>query len=301
MQTRLNQVVVFGGAGFIGQKLVYRLLSSGSQVLVIDARATGGRSIHPRLTACTPGTEALRDAVAAADACFNLSIDDAGMDLIASATLESGRRIPVVYASSAAVYGPQPAGSLIDETAKLRATTSYGKAKIAVEEKARMLGWDAGIATVGLRLFNVYAETQDARTRFASVITRYMDALRSGRPITLTGSGTQMRDFIHVDDVVEAMLASVPLASAAGPVFNCCTEVGTTICGLVARLEQLLGQEARIEHAPSPEDDVPFSVGDAGRLHRMTGFAAGISLSEGLLRYVEPGIWKPGKAVAQVA
>lgn len=266
-----------------------------------DDRAGKGQPSHPRLSTCRPEAGSLREAVATADACFNLSIDDTGLDLIGPLAARSGRRIPIVYASSAAVYGLQPPGTPISETAGLHTTTSYGRVKIAIEEKAGRLGRETGLATVGLRLFNVYAETQDARTRFASVVTRYVDALRSGRPIMLMGDGAQMRDFIHVEDVVEAMVSSASLASTEAPVFNCCTGTGTTIRDLVHRLERLLGLEAPIEHAPAPKDDVAFSVGDGRRLRRATGFTARIPLAEGLRRYIDPDNPKRRMAVVQVA
>ena len=136
--TGSKRIIVFGGAGFIGRQLVDRLVSVGAQVMVVDHRMVG----HEDTVAVIDDQDqrAILRAFEAADVCFNLAIGNDTMNNIATFAKISKNLLPTVYASSAAVYGPQPASRPISEAAGRNAISRNGREKIALEDFARSTG-----------------------------------------------------------------------------------------------------------------------------------------------------------------
>ena len=124
--------------------------------------------------------------------------------------------IPVVYASSAAVYGDCPSLPLGEKSEK-RPLSAYGADKIGCELHARVGGKVHRLPSVGLRLFNVYGPGQDPKSPYSGVISIFCERLRRGEPIEIFGDGDQTRDFIFVADVVAAMLRAMDARLPAPP------------------------------------------------------------------------------------
>jgi UDP-glucose 4-epimerase len=297
--------LVTGGAGFIGSHLVDHLAGAGHRIVVLDDLSTGRRShLHPRAelqVGSILDAALVSAAMREADGCFHLaaiaSVERCQNEVVAShrVNLEGGlivmqaaarRAIPVVYASSAAVYGDQEADRL-SEALPPRPISFYGADKLALELHARVFSREFGLPNFGLRFFNVYGPRQDPESPYSGVITRFADRLRNGQPLTVFGAGDQMRDFVAVSDIVSALMRALARADRAAHVANVGTGVGTRVIDLARLMAQRAGTNAAanaIQFAPPRAGDIGRSVADVTRLSEMLGFVPSCKLSDGLLK-----------------
>ncbi len=230
--------LVTGGAGFIGSHLVDALLARGDVVRVLDDLSTGKReNLDPRAM-LTVGDVADAAVVAGAmqgvDGCFHLaavaSVELGNRDWLgthrtnltgaitifdAARRARPDRTVPVVYASSAAVYGDTPDLPLA-ESAATRPLSAYGADKLGCELHGRVAATVHGVRNAGCRFFNVYGPRQDPGSPYSGVISIFFNRIGRGQGITIFGDGGQTRDFIYVADVVEALLTTMGMKSGAG-------------------------------------------------------------------------------------
>jgi UDP-glucose 4-epimerase len=273
--------LVTGGAGFIGSHLCEALLTRGDAVRVLDDLSTGRRENLP------PGVQLIEGDVADQAAVRNAAEGVAGcFHLAAIASVERGvadwlgthranltgtitlfdairrlpTRIPVVYASSAAVYGDAETVPIAEHTA-CRPLSAYGADKYGCELHARVATHLHGIPAAGLRLFNVYGPRQDPRSPYSGVISVFCERIRRGAPIDIFGDGKQTRDFVFVTDVVAAMLAAMRVQPAGAPVFNVCTGVPTTVLALARTIAELAGTGLDANHKPPRAGEIRHSTG----------------------------------------
>jgi UDP-glucose 4-epimerase len=301
---RVARYLVTGGAGFIGSHLVDALLGNGHDVVVLDDLSTGKRSNLPEDARLVVGDvaddAAVGHAMAGVDGCFHLaavaSVQRSNEDwlgthrtnqtgtiavLDAARAANDGRQIPVVYASSAAVYG-DVAEMPISETAPTRPLTAYGADKLGSELHARVASVVHGVPTTGMRFFNVYGPRQDPRSPYSGVISVFADCVLTGRRIGIHGDGSQTRDFIFVGDVVEHLLAAMATSTAQARIFNVCTGNATSILHLARTMMKAAGRSFEIRHGPERADDIRASVGDPSRAVAGLGLRASTPLPEGL-------------------
>jgi UDP-glucose 4-epimerase len=295
--------LVTGGAGFIGSHLTETLRARGETVRVLDDLSTGRRENLPADVQLIVGDVADRTtvdhAMAGADGCFHLAaiasvargLEDwlgthrtnlTGTITVFDAARES--RIPVVYASSAAVYGDcalQP----ISETAPTAPLSAYGADKLGCELHARVAAHAHGIPTVGLRFFNVYGPRQDPGSPYSGVISIFCGRLVRGASVDIFGDGQQTRDFVFVADAVAALLAAMQAAPAIGiqaPVFNVCTGAAISVLELAHTIGRLAGHAPLISHGPPRQGDIRVSVGAREGAVAALGLGAPTALSTGL-------------------
>ena len=114
--------------------------------------------------------------------------------------------VPVIYASSSAIYGNLPLGN--DNKKKFSITSPYAQDKLVLEDYAKMSYDVFGVSSVGLRLFNVYGPGQNPNSPYSAVIPIFLDRMKKNQPVTING-GYQTRDFIYVEDVVKIMILSM--------------------------------------------------------------------------------------------
>lgn len=273
--------LVTGGAGFIGSHLCEALVARGDSVRVLDDLSTGKRENLP------PGTELIEGHIAdaatierAADGvagCFHLAaiasvhrgvtdwLGTHRANLTGAITLfDTVRRlpapVPVVYASSAAVYG-EAATVPITEATDRRPLSAYGADKYSCELHARVASEVHGIPTVGLRFFNVYGPRQDPQSPYSGVISIFCDRIRRGLSIDVFGDGGQTRDFIYVGDVVTALLAAMRLRPADAPVFNVCTGTATSVLELARTIADAAGTRLDVHYRPARAGEIRHSTG----------------------------------------
>lgn len=190
-------------------------------------------------------------------------------------------KVPVVYASSAAVYGDHD-GMRLHEGVPPAPLTAYGVDKLGCELHGKVAWTVHGLPNTGLRLFNVYGPGQSAKSNYAGVINIFADAVYSGRPLTIHGDGYQARDFIFVSDVVEHMIAAMLRQPSGHPVYNVCTGIPTTIHELALLIGRAMGKEPRIVHGPARIGDIRYSLGDPAAAAAALSLRATTSLIDGL-------------------
>ena len=300
----MARYLVTGGCGFIGSHLVERLLSRGHGVTVLDDLSTGKRSNIPHTVPLVVGDVAAPGLVARTltglDGCFHLaaiaSVDKsreqwlatnrtnlAGTIAVFDAARQVGgtRRVPVVYASSAAVYGDNPECPLT-ETATVRPLSAYGADKLACELHGAVADHVHGVPTIGFRFFNVYGPRQDPKSPYSGVISIFADRIARDQPIVIDGDGEQVRDFVYVGDVVGVLVAAMAAPRAGAPVFNVCTGRGISINELARTLGTLSERHPEIAHGSPRVGDIGRSVGSPAALARAFGLTCATSLMDGL-------------------
>lgn len=304
--------LITGGCGFIGSHLADLLLARGHKVRVLDDLSTGKRenlnAAAELMVGDVADMVAVEKALAGVDGCFHLaavaSVERCNRDwlgthrtnLTGTITILDGARpstvraaIPVVYASSAAVYGEQPpepqAESLVP-----RPLSAYGADKLGCELHARVATCVHGVPAVGMRFFNVYGPRQDPKSPYSGVISIFCERLRNGLPITIHGDGEQVRDFVYVGDVVQALEKAMldHAALPTGSVFNVCTGRPTSILTLATTIAELLGSSPRLVHAPPRLGDIRVSIGDPRHAAAELRFAATTPLPTGLKQTIVP-------------
>lgn len=303
--------LVTGGAGFIGSHLCEALLARGDAVRVLDDLSTGRRENLPSDATLIEGDVAdpgtVRDAVEGISGCFHLaaiaSVERGVKDWLgthrvnltgAITVFDAVRptRIPVVYASSAAVYGDS-ATVPVTEAAERRPHSAYGADKLGCELHARVASHVHAIPTVGLRFFNVYGPRQDPRSPYSGVISIFCERIRRGAPIDIFGDGGQTRDFVYVTDVVAALLAAMRLVPADAPVFNVCTGVATSVLELARVISELTGVRLDARHGPPRAGEIRHSTGSPALSREILGMAEPANLRSGLGKVLdwlgEPG------------
>jgi UDP-glucose 4-epimerase len=302
----MARYLVTGGAGFIGSHLVEELTAAGHTVRVLDDLSTGrAENLPPSaelITASVTEPAAVRNAFDGIDGCFHLaaiaSVERTqqewwrshGVNLSGTiAVLEEARRrqnmrglpLPVIYTSSAAVYG-NLSQIPISEDSGTNPLSPYGADKLGCEQHAAVAGSLFGMPTVGLRLFNVYGPRQNPHSPYSGVISIFCDRFLNKRGIEIHGDGQQTRDFVYVKDVVQAFQLAMNAATSSPKVFNICVGRGTTIRQLGETISKLCDLPFAASYKPHRAGDVRASIGDPSKASALLGFRAQISLEDGL-------------------
>lgn len=290
------KMVVTGGAGFIGRSLVTALLDRGDAVHVIDIDREPYQPLDPRAIVHLfdiRNEEALRDLFQNVDTVFHLaaiadvqkSIDfpvestnvnvGGTVAVLSAAATAHVRR--VVFSSSSAVYGDQDQ-SLLVEGCKEKPKSPYGLQKLVGEEYARLWSDIYRVQTVSLRYFNVYGQGLNPHGPYARAIGRFLKQKSEGVPLTITGDGSQTRDFIYIDDVVSANLRASEAASVGkGEVIN----IGYGRGYSIADVARMIGGPTEFIPARIEPHDTLASI---ARAKELLGWEPHVSLEEGLDR-----------------
>jgi UDP-glucose 4-epimerase len=298
----MAQILVTGGCGFIGSHVAEALLARGDHVTILDNLSSGVRGNAPTGATLIEGdinNEALvRELVAAHSGIVHLAAiasvqqcrdqwlashrtNVSGTISIFDAAARAAHKPPVIYASSAAVYGDNPRIPLA-ESEMPAPLSSYGLDKLANEHYAAHAWRAYGVASVGLRFFNVYGPRQDPSSPYSGVISIFANAARKNAPITLLGDGEQTRDFIYVGDIAELVLASLASAHEGATLLNGCTGNSTSLLQLAATLRTLTGATMPAQHASPRAGDIRHSLGNPKQARAHAGFVAKTPLYDGL-------------------
>jgi UDP-glucose 4-epimerase len=298
--------LVTGGAGFIGSHLCDALVAQGDTVRVLDDLSTGRRSNLPESAILVEGDVAdpglaLR-ALDGVDGCFHLaaiaSVEKGVTDWLGThhtnitgtiSVFDAIRRlrseVPVVYASSAAVYG-DAAAIPAAESEPCVPLSAYGADKYSCELHARVANHVHRIPTVGLRFFNVYGPRQDPKSPYSGVISIFCERIAAGLPIAIFGDGQQTRDFVHVADVVRALLAAMAMAPPGSPVFNVCSGTSTSVEALAKVVAQLAGKDLEVQMRPPRAGEIRHSLGVPTLANSVLGIEGRVPLRAGLSQVV---------------
>lgn len=298
-------VLVTGGAGFIGSHIVDRLVADGHNVAAVDILATGKRAnLNPQATlyeidirspALAAAFEATRPEVVfhvAAHASVSESVRDPMHDaevnvlgtlnvLQQCAAYGVGRF--VFSSTGGALYG-EPERLPADEEHPVRPLSPYGASKDAAEAYVRTLCSLSGIRYTILRYGNVYGPRQDPFGE-AGVVAIFANAMMRGQRPTIFGDGSHERDYVYVDDVVQANVLA--LGQDEDGVYNIGTGQGATVAQIVDALAGATDYGGSSEHVAERPGDVHRIYLDVRRAERGLGWRAAVSLEDGIRRTVD--------------
>lgn len=300
--------LVTGGAGFIGSHLCDALLAAGDRVRALDDLSTG-RTAHldsrVELFAGDVGDRALVARAAqrvhgifhlAAIASVARGNEDwpgthrvnlsatVGLFDVARTASPAGGPVPVVYASSAAVYG-DTGGEIAREDRPPAPRTAYGADKLGCELHARVATAIHAVPTVGLRFFNVYGPRQDPSSPYSGVLSIFARRIAAGQGVVLHGGGAQTRDFVHVSDVVAHLVAAMALLDvrpAACEVVNVCTGRAISIRALAELLAGHRGVALAASDGPARAGDIAASCGCPSHAEARLGMRARVPIEAGV-------------------
>jgi UDP-glucose 4-epimerase len=302
------RVLVTGGAGFIGHHLVRGLLARGHEVSVIDDFSTGERArlapFRGRI-ALTGGSildpSALDEAVAGCEVIFHeAAIASVARSLAAprltnevnvSGTIEvmlaaARHRVRrVVFAGSSAVYGV-PEEPPCRESHRPDPRSPYGASKLAAEHYIHALGELHGIETVVLRCFNVFGPGQDPASAYAAVVPRFVTAVLEGRRPVVNGSGEISRDYVHVDNVVEAHLLASQPTSPGRLTCNVAGGSSHTLLELLHVICDAAGRQVDPIFGPPRPADIRHSQADIALARQALGYELAVPFREGIAKTV---------------
>lgn len=295
------RLAVTGGAGFIGSYLAKEIIRQNHAPIIIDSLLRG------KLENLDPirnyefhkidirDFEKIREVLKNVDGIFHeaaltdvqesftkqdeyADVNIKGTENIFKIAKEFG--IKVVYASSSSVYG-NPEKIPITEDSKRKPINPYGNTKLEDEFLAERYT-ENGVSIVGLRYFNVYGKGQTGS--YAGVITKFINQLKGKKSPIIFGDGTQMRDFIFVEDIARANMAAMMSETNCG-FFNVGTGLATSIQQLAHIMIELSGLDLRPQYEKPLEGDVQNSQADITLTKKMLDWQYVTSLKDGLAKF----------------
>ncbi len=298
-------ILITGGAGFIGSHLTEKLIKSGNHVTVFDDFSAGNREnlagmdVHV-VEASILDQDALEDALSGVDLVYHLaaytsapgSLDEPldcvnlnNMGLLnVMKKMQKMECKRIIFASSAAVYGNEPTLPKV-ETMTACPESIYALSKADGENYLTLLAKIWGLESVALRFFNVFGPRQNPDSGYAAAIPNFCKKASLGEKIIIHGDGEQTRDFVFVEDLVEA-LAHVGQAAVDGEIFNVGYGESVTINDLVGEILILGKSNSELEYSPVRAGDVRHSLADSSKL-KASGWVPQVGFSEGLQRTVD--------------
>ncbi|MBV8244477.1 MAG: GDP-mannose 4,6-dehydratase [Candidatus Eremiobacteraeota bacterium] len=296
------RVIVTGGAGFIGSHIVDRLLADSHDVLVLDSlwehgggrrqnvpqraafvhmdiRDEGVKRIFSEFKPDVVSHHAAQHSVAisARDPQYDAQVNVLGLLNVLENSVKAGVK-KVIFASSAAIYGPPDRLPLTEESAQ-RPISPYGITKMIAEHYLRFYKSDHGLDFTALRYGNVYGPRQDPNGE-AGVISIFIGKFLQQQGVRIDWDGEQTKDYVFVKDVAEANLAALERGSGSSYVIG--TGKGTSVNVLYRTLVEISGFDAPVTPAPMRPGDIRECAFDPSLAKRELGWVPKTKLSDGM-------------------
>lgn len=307
-------ILVTGGAGFIGSHIVEHFQGKASEIRVLDSLRTGKKS-NLRGMDCTfiEGSVTDRDLVKEVmhgiDYVFHMAalvsvaesmerisecidINVGGLVNVLEEGVAAGVK-KIVFASSAAVYGDNPSSPKV-ETMCPAPKSPYAITKLDGEQYLNLFHNEGKILTTSLRFFNVFGPRQDPQGAYAAAVPIFMEKALRGEKIIIHGDGNQTRDFIYVKDIVGALAYAAMNESMQGS-YNAGYSEETTILDLASSITEMAGTKCVIEHGEERPGDIKHSLASANKLLQ-AGWQPEFTLQQGLaetLAYTKASLDQP--------
>lgn len=295
------RILITGGAGFIGSHLTDSLIKDRHEVIVYDNLSTGAADNVNKnarfIEGCITNKNMLTNAFSDVDFCYHLaaiasvpkSIDNWNwcnmVNLHGSINVFeicANIGIPVVYASSAAVYGDHHL-DIMSEDEVINPLSPYGFDKYCCEYQAKLFTNLKNLNAIGLRFFNVYGHRQDPSSQYSGVISIFIDKVLQNLNLNIFGDGNQSRDFVHVDDVIRCLnLARLNVANIKCDILNVCSGHSTTINDLAHYVMQVVKKDLKIEYLTARSGEIMKSCGNPIKAANLLNFKANIDIQDGL-------------------
>jgi nucleoside-diphosphate-sugar epimerase len=311
-----SKVLVTGGAGFIGSNLADELIRQGARVSIIDNLTTGFRENLEEINGNFEFIEgdinddaALSKAIDGAEIVFHeaalpsvpRSVEnpaethrvcvDGTFNLLVTAKSSGVRRL--IYAASSSAYGDQPVLPKV-ETMRPDPLSPYAVAKLTGELYCRAFHNVYGLETISLRYFNVFGPRQNPASMYSGVISRFIDALMTGKTAVIYGDGEQSRDFTYISNVVDANIKAAQTTLGLGETMNVANGDRTTLNELLEVLKKITDTpNADAEYQPARSGDVKHSQADNRRAVECLDYSEIVGLEEGLRKTID--WWKSSR------
>ncbi len=295
--------LITGAAGFLGSALANTLVREGHQVRGLDDLSTGDPqvldpSVHftrgdvndlPRLWTLLQGVECVYHLAARVSVPESVrypreynAVNVGGTVSVLEAMRDVGVR-RLVFASSGAIYGNQPVQPLREDLPP-DPTSPYAVSKLAAEHYVSTIGRLWGVETVCLRIFNAYGPGQQLPVAHPPVIPHFLRQILGRGSLIVHGSGAQTRDFVYVDDVVEALIAAATAPDVNRRIINVGSGTETSINELIQQIEAITGLEAHVLRVASEDGGVSRMRADLTLARDLLGWLPQVPLTEGLRR-----------------
>ncbi len=306
-------ILVTGGAGFIGSNLVERLLADGHKVAVLDDFNDFYDPRIKRANLCNVLSDIalhevdIRDAEAvnrvvltgkfdciihlAARAGVRPSIREPKLYIDTNITgtfnmLEAARQAGIhrfICASSSSVYGVLKSAPFHEDLCLKETISPYAATKLAGEQLCSNYSHLYQMRTINLRFFTVYGRRQ----RPDLAIHKFTKAIDAGKPIDQYGDGSTRRDYTYIDDILDGIVACLTYEGPLCEVFNLGESETTTLSELIEHIERALGKKAIINRLPEQPGDVPLTYADITKARKLLGYNPRTKISEGIPKFVE--------------
>lgn len=293
--------LVTGGAGFLGSALANRLAAEGHTVHVLDDLSDGDTARLDRRVVFTQGDvdnipllwSQLRDVDCVYHLAARVSVPQSILYPREYARVNVGGTVAlmeamrdtgvgrVIFTSSGAIYGRQPRQPVREDDPP-HPDSPYAVSKWAAEQYIHTIGELWGLETVALRIFNAYGPRQSLPVSHAPVVPRFLQQALTGGSLIVFGDGRQTRDYVYVDDVVEALLAAATAPGINRAVINIGCGKETSVRELIDHIERAVGRPVNVIHNPQKPGGVPHLAADISRARERLGFRPRVSLADGL-------------------
>lgn len=290
-------VLVTGGAGFIGSNLVEELLAAGEDVTVLDNMHTGSpanlEGLNDSITVIKASCNDLPRMDLHPDEIYHLGIPSSspmyksnpylvgesinGFMAVLELARKSGAK--VVYASSSSLYnGLLPPHR---EDMAIQVADYYTEARLAMERIADLYKRLFDVDSVGMRFFSVYGPKETAKKQYANVVTQFLWEMKDGKTPVLFGDGSQTRDFIYVKDIVQAL--QLAMKSKYHGILNVGTGNAHSFNEVISILDDYLGLSIKPRYMDNPiKNYVQHTLSDTSKTEKVLGFKARYTLDEGI-------------------
>lgn len=300
------RVLITGGAGFIGAHLASALYGQGHHVRVLDDLSAGDptsliagvnftrgdvRDI-PKLWTLLQGVDVVYHLAARVSVPASVLYPHEYNDVNVGGTvalLEACRDVGVrrvVLASSATVYGDQPEQP-VEETMLPRPAAPYAVSKVAAELYLFNIGRLAGFETVALRIFNAYGPDQPLPPVHAPVIPQFVKQIMGRGSVVIFGNGGQTRDFVYIDDVVDALVRAAEAPDVDRQIINVGSGEETSLDALVAQIGATVGEKPSVLYNRETSGGIQRLVAGIAKAERLLHYRAATQLADGLRKLIE--------------
>lgn len=304
----MKKYLLTGGAGFVGSNLAEAIIKRGDKVKIIDDLSSGRKENIEELLQVYPQNIEFVEGSISDDGLLEKEISDIDyiVHLAAITSVPHSIKEPVlsnkvnidgfvnvlnaakekgvgkiIFLSSAAIYGDSPALPKI-ETMLPEPLSPYAIGKITGEYYARIFAALYGLKVVCLRCFNIFGPKQDPNSQYASVIPRFLKLMLRGEQPVIFGDGKQTRDFVFIQDVIEAILLAVEKEVSASWPINIGSGREVDLLQLVEVINKVLSQNIQPKFSAPRPGDIIRSFSDISRAKEMLGWQPKTSLEEGM-------------------
>jgi len=295
------RVFVSGGAGFIGSHLANQLHRLGHFVRVLDDMSSGEPrmldaginltrgdvSDIPKLWSLLQGVDVVYHLAARASVPASVLYPREYNEVNVGGTvslLEACRDVGVdrvILASSATVYGDQ-AEQPVHEALPTQPAVPYAVSKVAAEQYLFTIGQLSNFETVALRIFNAYGPGQSLPPVHAPVIPQFIQQILGGGSVVVFGDGSQSRDFVYIDDVVNALVSAATAADIDQQIINVGSGVETSVRELIEQIATVAGTKANVLYNSETSGGIARLVADLQRAQHLLGYKPSTALTAGL-------------------